>query len=79
LGERLVQSREKEGLPDYDELNRWTSKTYSDGTPAVTTTYDVATLDGVTFQNPVGRMLKITGGNANKWQSYDPTGRVATT
>jgi RHS repeat-associated protein len=62
----------------YDALNRLTSKTYSDSTPAVTLAYDVATLDGLSFQNPVGRLVKTTGGNANKWQSYDPMGRVAT-
>jgi RHS repeat-associated protein len=62
----------------YDALNRLSSKTYSDSTPPVTLTYDVAALDGLNFQNPVGRLVKTTGGDARKWQSYDPLGRVAT-
>jgi RHS repeat-associated protein len=44
----------------------------------VANTYDVATVDGLTIQNPVGRLVKSTAGNARKYYSYDPLGRVAT-
>jgi RHS repeat-associated protein len=64
----------------YDALNRLTQKSYSDGTtPTVYNTYDISTSNGVTFQNPVGRLVKAeTSGSTYNYilRSYDPMGRV---
>jgi YD repeat-containing protein len=48
---RQTDARSITTIYAYDALNRLTSKTYSDSTSAVALTYDVTTLDGLTFQN----------------------------
>ena len=63
----------------YDALNRVLKKTYSDGTPSASFTYDTASLDGHTLTNPVGRLVKNTtaDGKTATWNSYDQVGRIA--
>jgi|GEM_PF-946750 len=54
----------------YDGLNRQTSITYSDGTPAVTFTYD-------TLANGKGRLTKVSSSVSDySFKSYDELGRV---
>ena len=54
----------------YDGLNRQTSITYSDGTPAVTFTYD-------TLTNGKGRLTKVSSSVSDyTYKSYDELGRV---
>jgi RHS repeat-associated protein len=62
----------------YDALNRLTSKTYSDGTPSASFTYDISSYDGHTLTNPIGRLaLEATGdGQTAILNSYDPMGRI---
>lgn len=60
-----------------DALNRVTQKTYSDGTPTATFTYDVSSADGLTgLQKTVGRLVESSVGTARTVNSYDPMGRV---
>jgi RHS repeat-associated protein len=62
-----------------DALNRVTQKTYSDGTPSATFTYDLSSVDGLTgLQNPIGRVVEASVGNARTVNSYDAVGRVVT-
>jgi YD repeat-containing protein len=57
---------------EYDDLNRRLSKTHSDGTPAVTYSYDTATLG-------VGRLTGVTStATTFSIPSYDSLGRVKT-
>jgi RHS repeat-associated protein len=70
----------------YDSVNRLTSKTYSDGTPTASFSYDQSsvTIGGWKSQpltNPTGRLTEATtssGGSVNTAvvYSYDPMGRV---
>jgi RHS repeat-associated protein len=54
----------------YDALNRISGKTYSDGTPSVTYTYDNLT-------NSKGRLTKIANANSTtNYSAFDPLGRV---
>ena len=55
----------------YDSLNRVRTRTYSDGTPAVTYNYDMAT-------NGVGRVASVvtTGVSSYNYTTYDALGRV---
>jgi RHS repeat-associated protein len=62
----------------YDELNRPSQQIHSDSTPAATFTYDLGSLDGLTVQNPVGRLVKAANSNARTYNSYDIMGRVVT-
>jgi RHS repeat-associated protein len=69
-----------------DNLNRLTSKTYSDSTPPVTFSYDqtsvtIGSWSSGTLLNPEGRLTKATttsGGNVQTAvvYSYDPVGRI---
>ena len=61
----------------YDALNRLQSKAYSDGTPGVTNTYDVA-VDGLSILYPVGRLTKTatSDGKTATANSYDQMGRI---
>jgi len=62
-----------------DAMNRVTQKTYSDGTPSATFTYDVSSADGLSgLQKTVGRLVEASVGNARMVNSYDPLGRVLT-
>ncbi len=67
----------------YDALNRLTSKTYSDTTPASSIFYDESSVvvNGTTFPlvNTKGRISHTTAANATAWSfyNYDPVGRVA--
>jgi len=62
-----------------DALNRVTQRTYSDGTPTATFTYDVTSADGLTgLQKTVGHLVEASVGNARLVNSYDPVGRVLT-
>ncbi|MBI3668366.1 MAG: RHS repeat-associated core domain-containing protein, partial [Acidobacteria bacterium] len=61
-----------------DALHRVTKRTYTDGTPAATFTYDQGALWGVTLQNPIGRLVLATSANGTTGtlSSYDAMGRV---
>jgi RHS repeat-associated protein len=61
----------------YDLLHRLTSTSYSDGiTPSDAYTYDISTKYGLTFQNPIGRMVLAERPCSTLSYSYDPMGRV---
>lgn len=62
----------------YDALHRLTGKTYSDATPAVTFTFDVASVDGLSIQNPVGRLVKAATPTTRTVNSFDPMRRALT-
>ncbi len=72
----------------YDALNRLTSKTYSDGTPTATFSYDQASVtigswSSGTLGNPKGRMTEAVTTASGSTQtgvvySYDPMGRTQT-
>ncbi len=65
----------------FDALNRLTQKSYSDGiTPTASFLYDVASTNGVSISNPVGRLVRSTtsGALTQNINSYDPLGRVTT-
>jgi RHS repeat-associated protein len=54
----------------YDALNRVTSRSYSDGTPAVTYTYDMLT-------NGKGRLSSVSSSvSTNNYTGYDSLGRL---
>jgi RHS repeat-associated protein len=63
----------------YDQLDRLTSKSYSDGsTPSVAMTYDTQPANSPgTLAYPIGRLLEASVGNAITWISYDKMGRTA--
>jgi len=64
----------------YDALNRLTGKTYSDGTPAVTFSYDQSTALGVALANTVGRKSSESTAGPNSSGavfSYDTMGRIS--
>ena len=60
----------------YDALNRLTEKTYSDGNPTVTYSYDQTSLNGLTITNGIGRRTGATRVSAQEVWSYDSMGRV---
>jgi RHS repeat-associated protein len=54
----------------YDNLNRITNRTYSDGTPAVTYTYDA-------IANAVGRLTSVRSSvSSSSYDEFDALGRV---
>jgi len=63
----------------YDALHRLTAKNYSDGTPAVTLSYDQSSTRGITLTNTIGRISSASTAGTNPTGSvfsYDPLGRV---
>jgi RHS repeat-associated protein len=58
---------------DYDALNRPFQRTYNDGTPAVTFTYD---LDASLGTFPIGRLTKMSNAVSESAYHHDPLGRV---
>jgi RHS repeat-associated protein len=63
----------------YDQLNRVTKKSYSDGTPSSNFQYDATTDWGATLTNTVGRLTESwTGGTpfSGSIDSYDSMGRT---
>lgn len=67
----------------YDPLNRILSKSYNDNfTPTASFVYDVSSLDGLTFTNPVGRLVEESTAQTSyaqptaTWNSYDKMGRI---
>jgi len=62
----------------YDALNRLTSKTYSDTTPAAYFSYDESTYAGKTLSNTKGRLshASAAAGAAITIHSYDVAGRT---
>jgi RHS repeat-associated protein len=61
----------------YDASDRLTKKTYSDGTPTATFTYDSAVIAGLpTPTNTMGRLVEQSTGNTAEVFSYDALGRV---
>jgi RHS repeat-associated protein len=63
-----------------DQLNRVTSKTYSDGTPTVVYSYDGNTPSacspgGFTYTNAIGRRTGMCDADGSEFWSYDPMGR----
>jgi len=65
----------------YDNLNRLTDKTYSDGTQNASYRYDYSSYLGQTFSFPVGRQVAATAANnsVQSFTSYDQIGRPAAT
>ncbi len=61
----------------YDALHRLIQRSYSDSTPTAAFTYDVA-VDGLSIDNPKGRLVKAAPSTARTVNSYDPMGRVKT-
>src|SRR6185437_9489316 len=60
-----------------DVLHRVTKKTYSNGEPAVTYTYDVASYNSIPSSNQIGQLVHIYNGiNAASTFAYDPIGRL---
>jgi RHS repeat-associated protein len=58
----------------YDALNRLTTRSYSDGTPTVTYTYD-----SVSVTNSKTRLTSVSSSvSANNYTAYDALGRVTT-
>ncbi len=62
----------------YDALNRLTSVTYSDTTPARSFFYDQPTYNGLTITNGKGRRTGMSDGSGATGWSYDAAGRVLT-
>ncbi len=62
----------------YDALNRPTSTSYSDTTPAVSFFYDQTTYNGLTITNGLGRRTGMSDGSGSTAWSYDPAGQVLT-
>ncbi|HXX20148.1 MAG TPA: RHS repeat-associated core domain-containing protein [Candidatus Acidoferrum sp.] len=63
----------------YDALNRLTSKTYSDGTPTASYSYDQTSAMGISLANTIGRKSsESTAGSSPTGSvfSYDSMGRV---
>jgi RHS repeat-associated protein len=59
-----------------DKLNRVTSKTYSDGSPTVTYTYDQTTCGVVSHCYNIGRMTGMTDAAGSESFAYDTMGRL---
>lgn len=62
----------------YDTVNRLTSTTYSDNTPAVSYFYDQTTYNGLTIANGIGPRTGMSDGTGQTAWSYDALGRIAT-
>jgi RHS repeat-associated protein len=61
-------------VTDYDQLNRITLRTYNDGTPAVTYTYDDPAVD-----YSKGRLTSVSSSASSySYGEYDPLGRIKT-
>jgi RHS repeat-associated protein len=78
--DNLIKKTDARGITTtlgYDALNRLQSKSYSDGTPGVMNTYDVA-VDGLSLAYPVGRITKsaTNDGKTATVNSYDQMGRI---
>jgi len=63
----------------YDAVHRLVQKSYSDGTPSASFTYDASSIDGFSSSNPIGRLVKAATGDGltRTWNSYDSIGRIA--
>ena len=65
----------------YDTLDRLTSKTYSDSTPAVQFSYDQSTVWSENLNNTKNRVSSYTSGTGQaaytRLYSYDPVGRIS--
>jgi len=60
----------------YDQLNRLTQKSYSDGTtPTVTFIYD--SISGATITNGIGRLVRASTPCSSDTTQYDPVGRIS--
>jgi RHS repeat-associated protein len=62
----------------YDALNRLTSVTYSNSTPASSFFYDQTSYNGLTILNGKGRRTGMSDGSGTTAWSYDALGRVLT-
>jgi RHS repeat-associated protein len=62
----------------YDALDRLTSKTFSNGDPAITYNYDQASFSCLTITNGKGRRTSMTDGSGTTAWSYDANGDVLT-
>ncbi|HKO42112.1 MAG TPA: hypothetical protein VJU84_02390, partial [Pyrinomonadaceae bacterium] len=70
----LTKKTDPRGYIDYsyDALNRITTRTYSDGTPTVTYTYDAP---GVSYSK--GRLTSMSSSaSTTNYTTYDPLGRI---
>jgi RHS repeat-associated protein len=60
-----------------DALHRATKKTYSNGEPAVTYTYDVVSYNSIASSNQIGQLVHMYNGvNAASTFAYDSIGRL---
>jgi RHS repeat-associated protein len=80
LNGNLVTKTDARGIQtnfSYDALNRLLSKGYSDTTPGLTNTYDIA-VDGLSITYPVGQLVKsaTNDGKTATVNSYDQMGRI---
>lgn len=74
--ERKTDARGVTTTYAYDGLNRVIARTYSDGTPAVTDTYDAAGVSGGIL-NSKGRLTQVSSSvSTYKYTQYDALGRV---
>jgi RHS repeat-associated protein len=62
----------------YDQLNRLTTKTYSDSTPAVSYFYDQNTYIGLSIANGKGRPTGMSDGSGQTAWSYNTFGGIVT-
>jgi RHS repeat-associated protein len=62
----------------YDGLHRLGSKTYSDGTPAISYFYDQGPYNGLNTTNGIGRRIGMSDGTGQTAWSYDAVGNVLT-
>ncbi len=62
----------------YDALNRLTSTTYSDTTPAVSYFYDQTSYNGLTIANGKGRRTGMSDGSGQTAWNFDSVGNILT-
>ena len=62
----------------YDNLDRLTSKSYSNGDPTVTYYYDQTSYNGLTISNGKGQRTGMSDGSGQTAWSYDTMGRIVT-
>ena len=60
----------------YDALNRPTGRTYSNGDPSVTYSYDQTSYNGLTIANGKGERTGMSDGSGETAWTYDTMGRV---
>jgi len=77
----LVKKLDARGIRtcmQYDQVNRLTSKNYSDSTPTATYYYDQASYNGLTITNGKGKQTGMSDGSGQTAWSYNAVGSVLT-